>query len=144
MVSFVCPGMDRTSSDVSSDIPLLWAHIAYPDLNALVITCAQLSAPCGSSTSTPSQLLCLSIWTMRSPSLLPAHLDCAVHDMFWPQPWDNDAAFKGCQEMFNVTPRPLWATVQYVPPPPPHSPLRRKAEGSPINNMKPGVAFPGA
>jgi len=36
-----------------------------------------------------------------------------VHDMFWPQPWDHDAAIKGCQEMFGVTPRPLWATVQW-------------------------------
>jgi hypothetical protein len=36
----------------------------------------------------------------------------AVNDMFWPQPWDHAAAIKGCQEMFGVTPRPLWATVQ--------------------------------
>ena len=37
---------------------------------------------------------------------------CAVHDMFWDQPFDEKAAIKQCQDMFNVTPRPLWATVQ--------------------------------
>ncbi|PSC70433.1 Lysosomal Pro-X carboxypeptidase [Micractinium conductrix] len=35
------------------------------------------------------------------------------HDMFWSEPWDNDAAVAACKETWGVTPRPLWATVQW-------------------------------
>ena len=37
-----------------------------------------------------------------------------VDDMFWPQPFDLDGVVKGCEQgQWKVTPRPLWATVNY-------------------------------
>ncbi len=36
-----------------------------------------------------------------------------VRDAFWPQPWDAAAFAADCQATWNVTPRPLWATVSY-------------------------------
>ena len=61
------------------------------------------------------QLSCsLNFLHMHPPQLSMTQFrqTCAVHDMFWDQPFDQEEAVKGCQAMFGVTPRPLWATVQ--------------------------------
>ena len=35
------------------------------------------------------------------------------HDMFEPLPWVYEDYVKGCQEAWNVTPRPDWPITQY-------------------------------
>lgn len=34
--------------------------------------------------------------------------------MFWDAPFDVKAAEEACQQQYGVTPRPLWASVQYA------------------------------
>uniref|UniRef100_A0A7S3VQE0 Lysosomal Pro-X carboxypeptidase n=1 Tax=Dunaliella tertiolecta TaxID=3047 RepID=A0A7S3VQE0_DUNTE len=36
-----------------------------------------------------------------------------VADMFWPEPWDPEAATAACKEQWGVTPRRLWATEEW-------------------------------
>ena len=36
--------------------------------------------------------------------------------MFWEAPFDVKAAEEACQQQYGVTPRPLWASIQYVLP----------------------------
>jgi hypothetical protein len=33
--------------------------------------------------------------------------------MFWSEPWDGDAAAEGCKQTWGVTPRRLWATIEW-------------------------------
>lgn len=36
--------------------------------------------------------------------------------MFWDAPFDVKAAEEACQQQYGVTPRPLWASIQYAAP----------------------------
>ncbi|KAL4433268.1 hypothetical protein ABPG77_003316 [Micractinium sp. CCAP 211/92] len=36
-----------------------------------------------------------------------------VNDMFWKEPFDEKATVEGCKATWGVTPRPLWATIQW-------------------------------
>ncbi|KAK9841268.1 hypothetical protein WJX74_002844 [Apatococcus lobatus] len=36
-----------------------------------------------------------------------------VHDMYWPQPFNKEEAFADCQRQWNVTPRPMWPTINW-------------------------------
>ena len=36
--------------------------------------------------------------------------------MFWEAPFDVEAAEEACQQQYGVTPRPLWASIQYAGP----------------------------
>mmetsp|Transcript_8763 Transcript_8763/g.15057 ORF Transcript_8763/g.15057 Transcript_8763/m.15057 type:complete len:159 (+) Transcript_8763:3-479(+) len=36
-----------------------------------------------------------------------------VSDMFFPQPFDQEAAVRQCQQTWGVTPQPYWASINY-------------------------------
>lgn len=36
-----------------------------------------------------------------------------VHDMYWPQPFSVKESLERCQQQWGVTPRLLWATVEW-------------------------------
>ena len=64
----------------------------------------------------PACARCIAVAAAPSRRLLTASCKsvmCPLSSRFWSEPWDNDAAVAACKETWGVTPRPLWATVQW-------------------------------